>query len=595
MSFPDGYANVNSWPEPSSQPSLGWKSIPSQSQSRPSAGNASASLFPSGGGGGGSQSQGGAFLSVQPNPQAETIQRMEGLLRSNKTKMDQIETLIVEKDKKLDAIREDIDKVRQMVLSTDKRTMRLLAPAMEKTFDEVRQGNIQIRQQAAESNRAVHRVENSVQAIGKTAVEMKAELAALKNQSQEIKNAFEAVLSESREMKSGMQAVVNESTVVKSGIQAMMGDIVVMKNGLQSLVKDTNEIKTDMHAVADEYAEIKKGMHSFVAEAMDIKNAMKAGLQSTMNETQGIKNGIKSVMNETQNGKKEVTNGIQLIMNESEIGKKGTEEIKNGIRSLMNESQGLKNGIQSVINESQEAKEEMRTLNMESEQIKNGIQSVANETKKEMLSLNNGILSLIKDYEGMKQDADKIKNGVQSVAEKSMEMEKKVLRLVSLKIDSDSSGSMDSLDHQPGSGTSSPELGRFEEGEAIQLAVAAEDSLFSPQPALDIAAAEANASTGGEDSLFGPRSARVAPATTAANEDALFGPQSTRVAPPHAATASTDLMEDSAYSAPLATRVAYGGYQARWEPPQTDYDDDSLFTEHIVEKNKASNFRRKWR
>ena len=69
-------------------------------------------------------------------------------MRTNNSKIDNIEALVRTKDKKLDIIRDDIEKLRTVVLGTDKRTMRLLAPAMEKTI--------------AETNRTALRVENSL-------------------------------------------------------------------------------------------------------------------------------------------------------------------------------------------------------------------------------------------------------------------------------------------------------------------------------------------------------------------------------------------------------------------------------------------------
>lgn len=422
--------------------------------------------------------------------------------------MEEIQSLIVSKDKKLDIIREDIANLREIVLGTHER----LVPEMEK-----------------------QRVD---------AAELKKQMVSL-------------MMVESKEMKHGLQAVTNENLAIKQE--------------MKSIVNGTKEIKTVLQAVGEASPVMPDNGLGYPA-MNGMEDLIKSGFQSITVEKQAIKNEIHSLMTQSENGKKvteDIKNGVLSLLNQSENLKNGTEEVKNGIISLMNDSQGLKkeagevtNGIQSMINESQEAKVEILA---ESKQLKNGMQSVANAVNNGTLSVNNGILSLMKDSEGMKQDTDKIKNGVQSVAKESKEipeMKKILQRLVALKIDSDTSRSMGNSDRLFGGDAKSGDCGV--QGGTIGLAVADDDSLYSPQPAAKVnEKIEATVIMEDEDSLFAPLPVRVEGHTSATT------------------TRNADIMDDS-FSAPLSAHVA-------------DDDDDSLFTENTVQENKTSDQCRKWR
>lgn len=544
MSFPNDH--TSSWPEPSSQPSLGWRANPSNLSRHPTH-NSSVSLFPAA-----SQSQPvpqhsaptsffpsasqsksqAAHLSIQPNLQAEAIHRIESLLRFNKSKIEQIESHIATKDKKLDNIMEVLEKLRK---------------------------------EAAESNRAVHRVETSVQDVTKNTVEMKADLMGMKAQSGDVKNGMKSVtvvlMNETMEMKNGLQSVTNENMQMKKGIEAVFGELVEMKKRMKSGLSKSVEMQKGIHPKGTEAKESKNSIHTVAAGT---QAASKDGWERAMKE-----------MIESMN------NGFQSIMAQMQVTRNGIESVMSESRRMNNESGDVKNRILSLLNQYNDGKKETK-------EIKNGILSVVNkfeDTQKEILSVNKeikkiktGILSMKKDSQVIKQDAGKIKSEMRRGAKESKKgmegMNANILCLLALKLDSDTVGSMDNSDRMFRRESKSARCGRPEEGGSSQRAVPADDSLFSSQPP-GREATEMDADV--EDSE---------------PEDSLFTRQSSRVQATADITAplnSNHIMQDSTFSEQMPSRVSSGDLNSKWDPQADDSgDNDSLFEECIPQKNKGS-------
>jgi len=159
----------------------------------------------------------------------------------NKCKIDRIEDLILTKDNKFEIIREDIDNLRKIVMSTDGRTAKLMAPAIAKISEQVRQGNIRSRGGTADVIRSVYRVENSLQAEANHTVGMKAELMAMATESKEIKNAL---VSTSRDMKVGIASLMNEAAGIKNALQSVSKEMKHINNVPQVTEEATQEMLT---------------------------------------------------------------------------------------------------------------------------------------------------------------------------------------------------------------------------------------------------------------------------------------------------------------------------------------------------------------